>query len=85
MSRAYKRRLMDTAGDLGATGVTTIANAEKLSGADLAQALLTAENGDTAAVDAAGTKTLGVNAMFAGSPNSARLSGADLERFAGEQ
>jgi hypothetical protein len=82
MSRADKDGLVDLAADLGATGT---ANAEKLSGADLAQVLLTVKNGDSAAIDSDGDKTLGVNAAFPGNPNSAALSGADLERFAGSQ
>lgn len=85
MSRAYKNKLLDTTADLGGTGFATVANTEKLSGADLAQALLTVTNGDSAVVDSAGTKTLGVNAAFAGSPNHAALTGADQERYAGDQ
>jgi hypothetical protein len=85
MSRAYKKMLTDLTADLGGTGFATEANTEQMSGADLAQALLATKNGDSAEVDAAGTKTLGVNAAFAGNPNSAALSGADQERFAGEQ
>jgi hypothetical protein len=85
MSRAYKEGLNDLVADLGGTGFATVANTEQLSGADLEQALLAAKNGDTAVVDSAGTKTLGANAAFAGSPNSAALSGADQERFTGTQ
>lgn len=85
MSRAYKNGLNDLVADLGGTGFATVANTEQLSGADLAQALLTVKNGDSADVDADGQKTLGGNAAFAGTPNSAALSGADLERFAGDQ
>lgn len=85
MSRAYKEKLRDLAIDLGGTGFNVAGNVEKMSGADLAQALLTLENGDTATVNSAGTKTLGTNSAFAGSPNSAALTGADLERFAGDQ
>lgn len=85
MSRAYKDQLADETADLGGTGFATPANVEQLSGADLEQMRLTALNGDTATVSATGVKTLGVNAAFAGSPNSAALSGADLERFAGSQ
>lgn len=84
MSRAFKDGLVDETSDLGGTGLTA-ANAEKLSGADLEQMRLAALNGDTAAVDAAGTKTLGANAAYGGSPNSAALSGADQERFTGSQ
>jgi hypothetical protein len=82
MSRAYKKGVVDLAADLGATGT---ANAEKLSGADLAQVLLAVKNGDSAAVGTTGGKTLGNNAAFAGTRNSAALSGADQERFAGDQ
>lgn len=85
MSRAYKKRLLDTIADLGGTGFATVANTEKMSGADVAQALLATTNGDSAVVDSAGTKTLGNNAAYAGTVNSAALSGADQERFAGDQ
>jgi hypothetical protein len=88
MSRAYKDGLLDTVADLGGVGFATPALTEKLSGADLAQALLAAKNGDSAEIAAgtlASSKTLGNNAAFAGSPNSAALSGADQERFAGTQ
>lgn len=85
MSRAYKRKLTDLTADLGGTNFATEARTEQLSGADLAQALLTVANGDTADVSATGGKTLGVNASFGGNPNSAALTGADLERFAGDQ
>lgn len=85
MSRAYKNGLLDLIADGGGTGFATVANTEKMSGADVAQALLAVKNGDSAVVDSAGTKTLGVNAAFTGSPNSAALSGADQERFTGEQ
>lgn len=85
MSRAYKNALCDEVADLGGTGFATPANTEQMSGADLEQARLTALNGDTATISAAGVKTLGVNAAYAGSPNSAALSGADLEVTAGAQ
>ena len=85
MSRAYKDGLLDETADLGGTGFTTVANTEQLSGADLEQARLAVLNGKTAAVAAGGTKTLGANNAFAGSPNCAALTGADLERFAGNQ
>jgi hypothetical protein len=85
MSRAYKDQLADEIADLGGTGFATVANVEQLSGADLEQARLTVLNGDTATINAAGTKTLGVNSAFTGNPNSAALTGADLERFAGSQ
>ena len=58
MSRAYKEGLKDLAADLGATGT---ANAEKLSGADLAQVMCAVKNGATADVTAAGRKNLGAN------------------------
>jgi hypothetical protein len=85
MSRAYKRKLTDIVADLGGTNFGTEARTEQLSGADLAQCLLAVENGDSADVSAAGAKTLGVNASYGGNPNSAALSGADQERFAGDQ
>ena len=85
MSRAFKDGLLDEVADLGGTGFTTVANTECLSGADLEQLRLAALNGDTATVGSAGTKTLGANAAYAGSPNSAALSGADQERFTGSQ
>lgn len=81
MSRAYKTGLVDLVTDLGGT----VTDAEKLSGADLEQMRLAVLNGDTATSNAVGTKTLGNNAAFAGSPNSAALTGADQERFAGDQ
>ena len=94
MSRAFKQRLADECTDLGATGVSGSA-LEGLSGADLEQVRLTVLNGDSAAVSEVSTtgnqptveskKTLGGNAAFGGTPNSAALSGADLERFAGDQ
>lgn len=88
MSRAYKDQLADEVADLGGTGFATAALVEQLSGADLEQARLTALNGDTAVIAAGGigiTKTLGVNSAYAGNPNSAALSGADLEVTAGGQ
>lgn len=88
MSRAYKDGLNDLVADLGGTGFATPALTERLSGADLAQALLAAKNGDSAVIAAgtlASSKTLGVNAAFAGAKNSAAFSGADQERFAGTQ
>lgn len=98
MSRAYKDGLCDLINDLGGTTMAQgQVRTEKMSGADLAQALLAVKNGDTAvAADVTqslpgggqivvATKTLGANAAFAGSPNSAALSGADQERFTGTQ
>lgn len=67
MSRAYKRKLIDNAVDLGMTGVVTIdtAGGEAMSGADLAQVALALENGASAAVTNAGSdvgkKVLGNN------------------------
>lgn len=84
MSRAYKDALVDEAADLGGTCLSA-ANAEKLSGADLEQMRLAALNGRTPSTDANGTKTLGTNPAFTGSPNCAALSGADMERYAGSQ
>lgn len=88
MSRAYKDALLDTVADLGGVGFATPALTERLSGADLAQALLAAKNGDSAVIAAgtlASSKTLGQNAAFAGVRNSAACSGADQERYAGTQ
>ncbi len=85
MSRAYKNQLTDEVADLGGTGFGSFANTEQMSGADLEQARLTALNGDTATISSTGVKTLGVNSAYAGSPNSAALSGADLEVTAGQQ
>jgi len=84
MSRAYKDALVDDALDLGATGLAVAgANAEKLSGADLAQVIKARRAGSSAAVDAAGTKTLGTNAAYPGPPNVAALSGGDTEVVSG--
>lgn len=83
MSRAYKDKLVDTADDLSA-GALNAAGVEQLSGADLAQILLAAENGSNPAVSAAGVKTVGTNAAFGGRSNASH-TGADLERFAGSQ
>lgn len=85
MSRAYKQTLCDEVADLGGTGFATAALTEQMSGADLEQARLVALNGDTATIAAGGVKTLGVNAAYAGNPNSAALSGADLEVNGGSQ
>lgn len=85
MSRAFKDGLLDDIADLGGTGFATVANTEKLSGADLEQARLAARvtGAGVPTVDANGTKTLGGNTGYAGTPNGAALSGADQERFAG--
>jgi hypothetical protein len=81
MSRAYKNKLVDSINDLSAGANMT--GTEQLSGADLAQLKLAAENG--AATTSAGTsKTLGTNAAHGGKSNAA-LSGADLEHTAGDQ
>lgn len=80
MSRRYKDRIVDTTDDLSA-GTMNAAGAEQLSGADLAQLLLAAENGSPAAVDAAGVKTVGTNTAMGGRSNAA-CSGADLESTA---
>lgn len=84
MSRLSKDALVDDAIDLGATGLAVAGvNAEKLSGADLAQVLQARRAGATAAVDANGTKTLGTSAAYAGAPNAAALTAADLSAVSG--
>lgn len=84
MSRLAKNALVDDAIDLGATGlVVDGVNAEKLSGADLAQVIQNRRAGITAAVDAAGTKTLGTTAAYGGAPNGAALTAADLAAVSG--
>ena len=83
MSRAYKQTLVDETDDLS-SGTLNATGVEKLSGADLEQLRLAALNGSNPAVDAAGAKTVGTNASFAGK-SSAALTGGDLERFAGNQ
>lgn len=84
MSRLAKNALVDDAIDLGATGLAVGGvNAEKLSGADLAQVLNARRAGATAAVDAAGTKTLGTTAAYAGNPNAAARTAADLNAVSG--
>lgn len=79
MSRAYKKGLADTAANLGGA----ITDAEKLSGADLAQVLQASRKSSNPSSDAKGTKSLGTNNFFAGSPNNASLSGADVSRSLG--
>jgi hypothetical protein len=84
MSRQYKDMLVDDFLDLGGTGIAVAdANAEKLSGADLMQMLNARRAGSTVSSDAAGTKSLGTNAAYAGTPNNAALSGADVIQYAG--
>lgn len=83
MSRAFKDGLVDEADDLS-SGALVVAGAEKLSGADLEQLRLASLNGSNPACDAAGNKTVGTNAAYAGKSNAA-LSGADLELFTGSQ
>lgn len=84
MSRLAKNALVDDAIDLGATGLTVGGvNAEKLSGADLQQVLNARRAGATAAVNAAGTKTLGTSAAYGGTPNAAALTGADTAAISG--
>lgn len=83
MSRAYKKNLIVTADDLSA-GTLNATACERLSGADLAQVLLASKNGSGGAVDANANKTVGTNAAHGGKSN-VRLTGADLERFAGDQ
>lgn len=61
MSRAYKQRLIDNYYDLG--GVGTTAELEAMSGADLAQLILSAENSSGVSTTG-GVKTLGTNAMI---------------------
>lgn len=70
MSRILKGKLAALAESKGATGVA--ANAESMSGADLAQALMAANSGASVAVTAGGKKVLGSNA--------AAKSGADIQR-----
>lgn len=82
MSRAFKNAIIDEINDLSAGADMT--NTEKLSGADLEQLRLAARNGAATTFDGT-TKTLGTNAAFAGPPSNAALTGADLERFAGDQ
>jgi hypothetical protein len=84
MSRAYKNSLVDEADDLS-TGALNATGVEKLSGADLEQVRLAALNGSNPAVDSAGVKTLGTIGTYAGTPNAAKLTGSDLERYAGDQ
>lgn len=82
MSRAYKDKLVDEIIDAGGT----VNFPEKLSGADLAQMLLTIQNGISATDSGTGgKKVLGNNTKFAGSPNVSALTGGDMERFAGSQ
>jgi hypothetical protein len=83
MSRAYKKNLIDETDDLSAGTLNTTAT-ERLSGADLEQLRLSALNGAAAAVDANAVKTVGTNAAH-GAKSNAALTGADLERFAGDQ
>lgn len=83
MSRAFKQSLVDETDDLS-TGALDAAGAEQLSGADLEQLRLASLNGSNPSVDAAGVKTVGTNAAHGGK-STAALSGADLERFAGDQ
>lgn len=84
MSRLYKNALVDDAIDLGVTGlVVGDVNAEKLSGADLAQLMEARRAGATAAADAVGTKTLGTVAAYAGNPNAAALTNCDLSAVSG--
>lgn len=86
MSRAYKDGLLDQMVDAGGLGFDDPTITERLSGADLAQALLAAKNGSLVVVDAgdlAAGKALGSNLAFG--KLSAELSGADQERFAGTQ
>lgn len=83
MSRAYKKALTDEADDLS-TGAFNAAGTETLSGADLEQLRLSALNNGNPAVNAAGVKTIGTNAAMGGK-SVAALSGADQERFAGDQ
>lgn len=83
MSRAFKDALVDDVNDLS-TGTVDATGAEKLSGADLEQLRLAARNGANPAADSAGAKTIGTNAAH-GDKSTAALSGADLERFAGDQ
>lgn len=61
MSRAYKQRLIDNYYDLG--GVGTTAELEAMSGADLAQLILSAENSSGVSATG-GVKTLGTNTMI---------------------
>lgn len=84
MSRLHKNALVDDAIDLGATGLAVgDVNAEKLSGADLAQLIIARRAGATAATDANGTKTLGTTAAYAGAPNAAALTASDLDAVSG--
>lgn len=83
MSRAFKNSLVDETDDLS-TGSLDAAGVEKLSGADLEQLRLAALNGSNPAVNSAGTKTVGTNTAH-GAKSTAALTGADLERFAGDQ
>jgi hypothetical protein len=83
MSRAYKQQLVDETDDLS-SGSMNSTGIEKLSGADLEQLRLASLNGSNPAVSAAGAKTVGTNTAHGGKSNAA-LTGADLERFAGDQ
>lgn len=57
MSRAYKQKLVDNINDFSGAGITA-AGAEMLSGADLAQLLLSAEQGSTVSYNSTtGVKT----------------------------
>lgn len=84
MSRAYKDAVIDDHNDLSAGADITAANAETLSGADLAQLLHAARNGASSTYNGT-TKTVGTNAFYPGTPSNAALSGADVERSAGYQ
>ena len=83
MSRAYKKSLVTDA-DAVSSGAFNATGVEQLSGADLEQLRLAAINGSNPAVSAAGVKTVGTNAAH-GAKSTVALSGADLERFAGDQ
>ena len=83
MSRAFKKNLIDETDDLS-SGTLNANGCETLSGADIEQLRLSSLNNGNPAVSAAGVKTIGTNAAHGGK-SVAQLSGADQERFAGDQ
>jgi hypothetical protein len=82
MSRAYKLGLIDTLNKLNPGPDLTPTQAEKLSGADLEQLILAAENGSTVSFDGT-SKLVGTNSAYPGTPSNAALSGSDLEYSSG--
>ena len=86
MSRAFKDALIDDINKTNGGGTdVTGAVGETLSGADLEQLRLATRNGAAAGATVGPAKVLGTNAQFPGTPNNGALTGADLERFAGNQ